>query len=115
MARFMHSIIAAHTARSSFPWEKYRAVNSCAHTMAGNMTRKGVACRYSRMDRNGGKLPKPSIRSYPVKVRYGLVWLFPGNPERAQHRKIPEIPELEGAASGGPAYHSVSRGLPTTR
>ena len=47
-------------------------------------------------DRSGGKLPKPSIRSYPVKVRYGLVWLFPGNPERAQNRQIPDIPELEG-------------------
>jgi len=46
--------------------------------------------------RTGGSLPKPSIRSYPVKVRYGLVWLFPGNPERAQDRQIPDIPELEG-------------------
>ncbi len=42
------------------------------------------------------KLPDVSIRSYPVKVRYGLVWLFPGNPELAEQRKIPEIPEIEG-------------------
>ena len=39
---------------------------------------------------------KPSIKSYPVKVRYGLVWLFPGNPELAEQRMIPDIPELEG-------------------
>ncbi len=49
-------------------------------------------------DHSGGGLPKPVVRSYPVKVRYGLVWLFPGEPERAQHRQIPEIPELEGRA-----------------
>jgi hypothetical protein len=36
------------------------------------------------------------IRSYPVKVRYGLIWIFPGDPARAQERKLPEIPELEG-------------------
>ena len=50
------------------------------------------------LGRTGGDLPKPSIRSYPVKVRYGLVWLFPGNPERAQERQIPDILELEGPA-----------------
>ncbi len=47
-------------------------------------------------DRNGGDLPKPSIKAYPVKVRYGLIWLFPGNPEQAHLRQIPDIPELEG-------------------
>ncbi|MXY14156.1 MAG: aromatic ring-hydroxylating dioxygenase subunit alpha [Proteobacteria bacterium] len=47
-------------------------------------------------DASKGALPKPSIRAYPVKVRYGLVWLFPGNPERAESRQIPDIPELEG-------------------
>ena len=48
------------------------------------------------VDRTDGNLPKPSIRSYPVKVRYGLVWLFPGNQEQAGVRQIPDIPELEG-------------------
>ena len=42
------------------------------------------------------QLPKLSVRSFPVKVRYGLVWLFPGNPDLAEVRQIPEIPELEG-------------------
>ncbi|MCY4348230.1 MAG: Rieske 2Fe-2S domain-containing protein [Thiotrichales bacterium] len=41
-------------------------------------------------------LPDVSIRTYPVKVRYGLVWLFPGDPALAEVRRIPEIPELEG-------------------
>ena len=47
-------------------------------------------------DRYGRGLPKLPLRTYPVKVRYGLVWLFPGNPERAELRRIPDIPELEG-------------------
>ena len=42
------------------------------------------------------RVPRLSIRTYPVKVRYGLVWLFPGDPELAEERRIPEIPELEG-------------------
>jgi phenylpropionate dioxygenase-like ring-hydroxylating dioxygenase large terminal subunit len=31
-----------------------------------------------------------------VKVRYGLIWVFPGDPAMAEERRIPEIPELEG-------------------
>ena len=42
------------------------------------------------------RLPRLRLRTYPVKVRYGLVWLFPGNPELAEQRQIPEIPEIEG-------------------
>ena len=42
------------------------------------------------------KVPRLSVRSYPVQVRYGLVWIFPGDPALAEERRIPEIPELEG-------------------
>lgn len=45
---------------------------------------------------SGQEQPKPSIKTYPVKIRYGLVWIFPGDPEMAGQREIPEIPELEG-------------------
>jgi len=44
----------------------------------------------------GLKLPRARLRAYPVAERYGLVWIFPGDPERAAARAIPEIPELEG-------------------
>ena len=37
-----------------------------------------------------------TIPSYPVKVRYGLIWIFPGDPALAEERAIPDIPELEG-------------------
>lgn len=44
-----------------------------------------------------GKPPlKVRLRSFPVQVRYGLIWLFPGDPALASQRTIPHIPELEG-------------------
>ncbi len=42
------------------------------------------------------KVPRLSVKSFPVKVRYGLVWIFPGDPALAEERRIPDIPELEG-------------------
>ena len=42
------------------------------------------------------KLPKIGIRAYPVKERYGLIWIFPGDPGLAESVPLPEIPELSG-------------------
>src|SRR5207302_8922244 len=39
---------------------------------------------------------KVKIRSYPLRVGYGLIWLLIGNVEFAEHAPLPEIPELEG-------------------
>lgn len=44
----------------------------------------------------GRSMPKFQIGSYPVRERYGLIWFFPGDPERADKVPMPEIPELEG-------------------
>ena len=44
----------------------------------------------------GHDLPSVRIRAYPVRVRYGLVWIFPGDPARAAATPMPELPELEG-------------------
>ena len=44
----------------------------------------------------GREMPKLGVRSYPVRVRYGLVWIFPGDPAKADERALPAIPELEG-------------------
>ena len=44
----------------------------------------------------GHELPKMKVPSYAVKVRYGLIWIFPGDPEKASERDVPDIPELEG-------------------
>lgn len=47
-------------------------------------------------DRYGHSFPRLKLRTYPVKVQYGLVWIFPGDPQRAEEQSIPDIPELEG-------------------
>jgi len=44
----------------------------------------------------GRPMPRFKVPSYPVRIRYGLIWVFPSEPERANEKGIPEIPELEG-------------------
>jgi len=86
--------------------------NRCAHRQLklslGHVEGCRLVCEYHGWE-YGGKdrpagvpydgersFPRLALRTYPVKVRYGLVWLFPGDPEMAEQRTIPEIPELEG-------------------
>jgi hypothetical protein len=45
----------------------------------------------------GHKEPDIRITTVPVRERYGLVFIFPGDPELSRVRDIPSIPELEGA------------------
>ena len=49
----------------------------------------------------GNKMPNIQLGSYPVDERYGLIWIFPGEPALAATRKIPEIPELMGQSPWG--------------
>ena len=44
----------------------------------------------------GRKMPSFRVPSYPVRMRYGLIWIFFGDPSLAEQRTIPDIPELEG-------------------
>jgi hypothetical protein len=44
----------------------------------------------------GRKVPKLHVASFPVRIRYGLIWVFPGDPARAEATPMPELPELEG-------------------
>ncbi|MCG8591736.1 MAG: aromatic ring-hydroxylating dioxygenase subunit alpha [Proteobacteria bacterium] len=91
-----------------------RAVdNRCAHRQlklsSGSVEGCQLVCPYHgwaydgsgqlvRVDHElyGRKQPRLRIPAFPVQVRYGLVWVFPGDPERAAERALPEIPELEG-------------------
>jgi len=87
--------------------------NRCAHRQLklslGHVEDCAVVCPYHGWTHDGeGKvvniphelfgreMPKFKVPSYPVRVRYGLVWIFPGNPALATKRHIPDIPELEG-------------------
>lgn len=42
-------------------------------------------------------LPKSRLHAYPVQIRYGLIWVFPGDPELADKVPPPRIPELDQA------------------
>lgn len=57
--------------------------------------RDGWLVDYSH-DSFGKPLLKKQLRTYPVQVRYGFIWLFPGDPAKAAERPLPEIPEVEG-------------------
>lgn len=39
------------------------------------------------------KLPCAFARSYPTQERYGIVWVFPGEPELSTTCQIPQVPE----------------------
>jgi len=47
-------------------------------------------------DRFGKPFPSVQLRTFPVEVRYGLIWVFFGDPALANRKQIPKIPELEG-------------------
>lgn len=47
-------------------------------------------------DMFGHKLPACKLKSYAVRIRYGLIWVFFGPEERAYSTPMPEIPEIEG-------------------
>jgi len=85
----------------------------CAHRQLplslGTVEDCGLACPYhgwaydgeGRLvdvphDRFGHPLPSVEVRRYPVRTRYGFVWLFPGDPALAATTSLPAIPELEG-------------------
>ena len=75
--------------------------NVCVHrcaSLANGWTKDGnVVCPYHGWAYDGDgrvvdiphelfgrKFPKFKVPSVPVKVRYGLVWIFPGDPELAE-------------------------------
>ncbi|HJL16126.1 MAG TPA: Rieske 2Fe-2S domain-containing protein [Sandaracinaceae bacterium LLY-WYZ-13_1] len=87
--------------------------NRCAHRhvplTVGVVQGRHLVCQYHGWTYNGAgelaeiphelfgkKKPRCKLRTYPVRVRYGLVWIFFGDPERADDVPMPEIPELEG-------------------
>ena len=49
----------------------------------------------------GHKFPRVKVRSYPLQVKHGLIWVFPGDPDLASVRQIPSIPELEAQRPWG--------------
>jgi hypothetical protein len=104
-----HSIALYRAEDGSFHAVENRCLHRQLKLSLGVVDGCRIVCTYHgwEYDENGcvaeipdlfgrDRVPRLSIRSYPVQVRYGLVWLFPGDPELAGQRRIPEIPELEG-------------------
>src|SRR5262249_36626826 len=44
----------------------------------------------------GRGLPRLRLRGVPLRARYGLIWIFPGDPALAEATPLPGIPVLEG-------------------
>lgn len=93
--------------------ELHAIENRCAHRQIklskGEIRGCHVVCPYHgwTYDGNGNlidvphelfdkKAPKIKLQEYPLRVRYGLIWFFPGDPEKAETAPMPEIPELDG-------------------
>jgi nitrite reductase/ring-hydroxylating ferredoxin subunit len=58
-------------------------------------------CVHIPHDLFGNKMLEVQIGTFPVRVRYGLIWIFPGDPAMADVHRIPEIPELEEGSGWG--------------
>ena len=67
-----------------------------------------LACPYHGWEFNGSgecvnvpylpkdqKLPRASVRSYPVQEKYNLIWVFPGDAALADICKLPDLPEFQ--------------------
>lgn len=87
--------------------------NRCAHRQlkltAGEVQGDTLICQYHGWGYDGAgrcvhiphelfgrKQPDIRVTSFPVRERYGFVWIFPGDPEVAKRKPLPELPELEG-------------------
>ena len=55
--------------------------------------KEGLLEDYSH-DSFGKSLIKQQLRTFPVRIQYGLIWIFPGDPALAGERDIPVIPEM---------------------
>jgi renierapurpurin 18,18'-hydroxylase len=45
----------------------------------------------------GAARPPRGVRAYPVREAYGLVFVFPGDPQKAEAAALPELPEFDSA------------------
>jgi phenylpropionate dioxygenase-like ring-hydroxylating dioxygenase large terminal subunit len=58
-------------------------------------------CTQMYHDLFGHTFPRIRIASFPVQVKHGLIWIFPGDRALASGRQVPDIPELEGPRPWG--------------
>lgn len=70
------------------------SLRCCYHAWAfrGN----GRISQIPYLPKDAGRPPR-GVRSYPVRETYGLVFVFPGNPRKADTTALPELPEFESS------------------
>ena len=110
--KFWHSAVALFRDADG---QLHAVEDRCAHRQlelsSGNVVGNRLVCPYHGWsydgqgqlagvphDLFGRKLPNCQLDSFPVRVRYGLIWIFFGDRERADEVAMPEIPELEGSS-----------------
>lgn len=98
----------------------YRDIKGQVHALEDACPHKGVAlhkgkvqgchlaCAYHGWEFNGSgecasipylpkdqKLPRAQARSYPIQEKYGMIWIFPGDPTLAASCQPPQMPEFD--------------------
>jgi renierapurpurin 18,18'-hydroxylase len=70
------------------------ALRCCYHAWAyrGN----GRISQIPYLPKGAGRPPR-GVRAYPVREAYGLVFVFPGDPQKAATTALPELPEFHSA------------------
>jgi phenylpropionate dioxygenase-like ring-hydroxylating dioxygenase large terminal subunit len=70
------------------------ALRCCYHAWAyrGN----GRISQIPYLPKGAGRPPR-GVRAYPVREAYGLVFVFPGDPQKAAATALPELPEFDSA------------------
>ncbi|GGB94687.1 (2Fe-2S)-binding protein [Novosphingobium endophyticum] len=87
--------------------------DACPHRFAplslGRVQGDRIKCGYHGLefDRKGHCVLNPhgkgviasalNVRSYPLAERYGMIWIWMGDPDRADEDKLPSLPILEDA------------------
>lgn len=46
------------------------------------------------LDTDQKRPPCAVVRSYPVQEKFGLMWIFPGNPDLAESKSLPDVSEF---------------------
>jgi phenylpropionate dioxygenase-like ring-hydroxylating dioxygenase large terminal subunit len=85
----------------------YALEDRCAHRQVplsmGVVEGETLRCCYHAWAYRGDGRPPRGVRGYPVREAYGLVFVFPGDPDKAAAAPLPDLP-----AFGSPRYRTMT-------